>query len=232
MARRGVEVAAGGRGVAVGGTGVDVGVSVGQAVGVSVGVSVTTGVPVSVGVGVCIGVAVNCGVGVLVAVGVAVGTGEKSDVRGQLEPMVSIMATIAIPRNAPFLDFKSTILFARLRSGWSRGIPFGWQQPTFHSVDYLAHWKVMFVNWPPASQPAKSICTVSDCGIGLASLSTMSIRKVKGAWYMSGAKGANPHSPGFSPTPLVLKVTMLANLRRTVLPLTPSPPMPLTMPLK
>jgi len=63
-------------------------------------------------------------------------------------------------------------------------------------------------------------------------LDTMSIRKVIGAWYISGAKGENPQSPGDCPTPLVSNATLSKNLRRTILPSTGAPPMPFILPLK
>lgn len=163
VGRRRVGVAVGGRRVAVGGTGVNVGVSVARVVGVTVGVSVTVGVGVSVGVGVWIGVAVNGGVGVLVAVGVAVGAGEKSDAKGQLQAMVSIIATTVIHRAVALFAFKSAVLFSRLN-------PFGRDRQSLRSFDYLAHAKVMLTNSPPTSQLANGMSTAFDIGTGFCSL--------------------------------------------------------------
>jgi len=52
-------------------------------------------------------------VGVLVAVGVAVGAGEKSDAKGQLQAMVSIIATTVIHRAVALFAFKSAVLLSR-----------------------------------------------------------------------------------------------------------------------
>jgi hypothetical protein len=101
----GLRVGVAGRRVGVGGTGVKVGVSVTAGVGGSVGVSV------AVGVGVSAAVAVNDGFGVLVGVGVTVGAGAIRDIRGQLQLMVTIIATTIIPRNVRFVLFKSHVLF-------------------------------------------------------------------------------------------------------------------------
>lgn len=170
VGRRRVGVAVGGRRVAVGGTGVNVGVSVARVVGVTVGVSVTVGVGVSVGVGVWIGVAVNGGVGVLVAVGVAVGAGEKSDAKGQLQAMVSIIATTVIHRAVALFAFKSAVLLSRLSADHLRGNPFGRDRQSLRSFDYLAHAKVMLTNSPPRSQLANGMSTAFDIGTGFCSL--------------------------------------------------------------
>lgn len=176
VGRRRVGVAVGGRWVAVGGTGVNVGVAVARVVGVTVGVSVTVGVGVSVGVGVWIGVAVNGGVGVLVAVGVAVGAGEKSDAKGQLQAMVSIIATTVIDRAVALFLFRSVVLFPWPAGYCVRRRDLGCVPrstcPRYYPPTYS---KTMLVNCPFCSQLVNTMGTVSDRGTGLPWLSTISI---------------------------------------------------------
>lgn len=103
VAGRRVGVAVGGRCVGEGGTGVDVGVSI------TTGARVSVGVPVAVGAGVSVGVDVKVGFGVLVGVAVTVGGRPMKDVRGQLQLMVTIIPTDAIPRTATLFLFKSSV---------------------------------------------------------------------------------------------------------------------------
>lgn len=103
VAERRVGVAVGARRVGVGGTGVNVGVSI------TAGAGVAVGVPVAVGVGVSVGVGVKVGFGVLVGVAVTVGARAMKDTRGQLQLMVTITPTHAIPRTVTLFLFKSSV---------------------------------------------------------------------------------------------------------------------------
>jgi hypothetical protein len=148
--------------VGVGSTGVDVGVSITTGAGVSVGV------PVAVGAGVSVGVGVKVGFGVLVGVAVTVGARAMKDATGQLQLMVTIIPTDAIPRTVTLFLFKSSVPLPRLR---------GYCLPTRHFSSplrnlcpryyLLAYSKTIFSNCPPSSQLVKTMSSVSDCGTGL-----------------------------------------------------------------
>jgi hypothetical protein len=113
------------------------------------------------------------------ATGLVSRVGEKTDAKGQLQPPAKGAAAFPV----------TEVVVCFLLKTWQPLSPTSVLDSDLAAIHghrswstcYLVYSNTMFSNWPATSQPTKSICTVSESFTGLDSLSTMSMRNVKGA---------------------------------------------------